>query len=191
MVIVVKKEYEYLFKTLVLKNGPEGLYPEPCVWMEGKDLEGFNAHFSYGFIKKPCSLHPVKETLVHPYNELLVFAGTDNTNILNLGAEISVELGEEREVHTFTDPSVIIVPKGMPHGPVTIKNISRPIVHFAIGLSPTYKAASLTGDSKKSANKGAKYTHLVKKLITYFMMQPPPTVGQNQNVGSGMGYEKV
>jgi hypothetical protein len=171
--IMVKKEYAHLFKTLVAKNGPEGLHPEPCFWMESKDLEGFNAHFSFGFIKKPCILHPIKGALVHPYDELLVFEGTDNTDILSLGAEISVELGEEREEHIFKDPSVILIPKGTPHGPVTVRKINRPIVHYIIGLSPTYKATSLPANSNKSVTTGSKYSRLVKKMISHFVMDRP------------------
>jgi len=39
--------------------------------MEARISKGFNAHYSYGFIKEPCSCHPVEGTLVHPFNELL------------------------------------------------------------------------------------------------------------------------
>jgi hypothetical protein len=42
---MVKKEYTHLIKPLVVREGPKGLYPEPIVGMEGKDLEGFSAHF--------------------------------------------------------------------------------------------------------------------------------------------------
>jgi len=122
-------------------------------------MEGFNASFSYGFIKKTGSLHPVKGALVHPYDECLVFAGIDNTDITYLGAEISVALGEEHEEHVFNVPSVITVPKGMPHGPVTVKKLDKPIVHYHIGLAADYRAEALP---EKAGTKGSKYGHLVK-----------------------------
>jgi len=159
-----KKEYAHLVKPLKVQKGPAGLYPEPRIWMEGKDLEGFNANFSFGFIKNPTTLHPVAGALVHPYDECLVFEGTDNTNILYLGAEISVELGEEREEHVFTEPSVVLIPKGLPHGPVNIRRVDKPIVHYSIGLAPDYKA---TPAPKKAKTTGSKHSHLVKRLITY------------------------
>jgi hypothetical protein len=65
---MAKKEFEHLVKSLPVQNAPEGLYPEPRIWMEGKDLEGFNAHFSFGFIKKPCVCHPEEGALIHPYD---------------------------------------------------------------------------------------------------------------------------
>jgi hypothetical protein len=164
---MAKKEFEHLIKSLPVRKPPEGLYTEPRVWMEGKDLEGFNAHFSYGFIKEPCVCHPEKGAIIHPYDECLVFAGTDNANILYLGAEISIELGKEQEEHVFNEPSVVIIPKGMPHGPVTVRRVDNPIVHYPIGLGPEYKAELISQDSKLPKTSGSKYGHLIKKLITY------------------------
>ena len=162
---MAKKKYAHLMKPLLVQKPPAGLYPEPWIWMEGKDMEGFNASFSYGFIKKAGKLHPAKGALVHPYDECLVFAGIDNTDITYLGAEVSVELGEEREEHVFNVPSVIAVPKGMPHGPVTVRKVDKPIAHYHIGLAADYKAEALP---EKASTKGSKYGHLVKPLGSGF-----------------------
>ncbi len=177
---MVKKEYAHLIKPLPVRQAPEGLYPEPRVWMEGKDLEGFNAHFSYGFIKTPTICHPMDGSLVHPYDECLVFAGFADYDILKLGAEISIELGEEREEHIFDKPSVVLIPKGTPHGPVKVRRVDKPIVHYTIGLAPEYKATSIP--KGKSMAKSTRYSHLIKRLITHV----DPT-----KVGTGMGYEAV
>jgi len=158
---MAKKEYSHLVKPLLVQETPAGLYPEPRIWMEGKDMEGFNANFSYGFIKKAGQFHPVEGAIVHPYDECLVFAGTRNTDITYLGAEVSIELGEEREEYKFKVPSVVTVPRGMPHGPVTVSRVNRPIVHYHIGLAPDYKAEPAP---QKAKSKGSKYGHLVKPL---------------------------
>ncbi len=163
---MVQKEYSHLIKPMVIKEPPAGLYPESRVWMEAKDLEGFNAHFSYGFIKEPTKIHPIEGALIHPFDECLVFEGTDSTNIRYLGAEISVELGDEREEHVFTDPSVIIIPKGTPHGPVNIRSMEKPIVHYSIGLADEYQAQSIPEASLPSKTTGSKYGHLIKKTLT-------------------------
>lgn len=163
---MVKKEYAHLIKPVKVQKGPAGLYPEPRIWMEGKDMEGFNANFSLGFIKNPTTLHPVAGAVVHPYDECLVFEGIDNRNILYLGAEVSVELGEEREEHVFTEPSVVLIPKGLPHGPVNIRRVDKPIVHYHIGLAADYKATAVP-QKAKAAKKGDKYGHLIKRMITY------------------------
>lgn len=157
-------EYSHLVKPMAIKPGPAGLYPEPRIWMEGRDLEGFNANFSFGFVKKPGTLHPVEGMLVHPYDECLVFETVDQESILNLGAEISIELGEEREEHFFTDPTVVCIPKGLPHGPVNIRSLDGPIVHYSIGLAADYKAEEVAPKGEKTT--GTKYGHLVKKMVT-------------------------
>jgi hypothetical protein len=162
---LVKKEYSHLVKPLLVQKPPAGLYAEPCVWMEGKDLEGFNAHFSYGFIKQLGPIHPKEGAIVHPYDECLVFAGLDNTNIIYLGAEVSIELGKEREEHVFDKPCTVLIPKGTLHGPVTVKRIGhRPIVHYAIGLAPEYKATSIATSSLGPKSTGSKHGHLIKPL---------------------------
>lgn len=178
---MVKKEYAHLVKSADIKSPPAGLYPEPRVWMEGKDMEEFNANFSYGFIKKPTTLHPLSGALVHPYDECLIFEGTDKRNILHLGAEISIELGEEREVHTFTKPSVILIPRGLQHGPVSVKKLDRPIVHYSIGLAAAYKANIVTSTSK-ATSKGNRYGHLIRRMVT--------AIDKTADK-SGMGYSSV
>ncbi|MFB0558921.1 MAG: hypothetical protein ACETVS_00055, partial [Dehalococcoidales bacterium] len=164
-------EYAHLIKPLVAKKGPPGLYPEPRMWMEGKDMEGFNASFSFGFVKNTGVCHPLKGALVHPYDECLVFEGTDSSNILYLGAEVSIELGEEAEEHVFTEPSVVLIPKGMPHGPVTYRRVDRPIVHYHIGLAADYKATPVPQKAKAAKSTDSKYGHLIKRMITYIDWQ--------------------
>jgi hypothetical protein len=179
---MAQKEYAHLVKPLLIKQPPDGLYGEPRIWMEARDLEGFNAHFSFGFIKTPCTFHPLAGSLIHPFDECLVFESTDTANILNLGAEISIELGAEREVHTFNEPTVVLIPKGTPHGPVTVTRLDRPIVHYSIGLGPDYLAAAAATGAAPGT--GKKYAHLLKKMLTTVEIDPNDT-------GSGMGYESV
>lgn len=174
-------EYAHLVKPLLVQAPPAGLYKEPRVWMEGKDLEGFNGHFSYGFIKETGPFHPTEGALMHPYDECLIFAGIDNNDIRYLGAEVSIELGEEREEHIFDKPSVILIPKGTPHGPATVRRMEGPIVHYTISLAPDYKATGIAPGSLPPKSCGSKHSHLVKPLITQ--------VGGTKG-GSGMGYEK-
>lgn len=177
---MVKKEYAHLVKPMLVQKGPPGLYPEPRIWMEGKDLEGFNANFSFGFIKEPTVLHPVEGSIVHPYDECLVFEGTDISDILKLHAEIAVRIGEEQEEYTFDQPSVVLIPRGTPHGPVTVRKVDNPIVHYHIGLAADYKASAVPLDKSLSVE-GSKYKHLIKRMVT----SPPPEVPG----GAAEGYE--
>jgi hypothetical protein len=178
----MSKEYAHLVKPVLIQEGPDNLYPGKRIWMEGKDLEGFNAHFFYDFVREPVTFHPMDGGLIHPYDECLIFTGIDKSNIRYLGAEISIELGEEREEHVFTEPSVVVVPKGLPHGPVKVRRLDNPIVHYGFGLAPAYKATPVSRDDKLPDATGSGYAHLIKKLITH--VDP-------SKVGSGMGYERI
>jgi hypothetical protein len=162
---MVTKEYTHLVKPVLVKDPPEGLYDGKRIWMEARDMEGFEAQFSFGFIKKPSVFHPLEGQVIHPYDELLVFEGTDLTNMLHLGAEISVEMGEEREEHVFTDPTVVLVPRGTPHGPVKVRKLDRTIVHYTIGLATDYAAVAVSPGAF-SPTTGDKYSRYVKKMIT-------------------------
>jgi hypothetical protein len=175
-------EYSHLMKPLLVQAPPEGLYSEPRAWMEGKDMEGFNAHFSYGFIKQPGPIHPKEGALVHPYDELLIFAGIETSDIRYLGAEVSVQLGEEREEHVFDKPSVILVPKGTQHGPVNVRKIDKPFVHYTIGLAPEYKATAIPAGVLPPVSRNTRHAHLVKPLLT--------DVSRNKTEVSGMGYTR-
>jgi len=176
----VAKKYVNLIKPTIVRDGPAGLYPKPMIWMEAKDMEGFNAHFVYGFITEPGTLHPVEGMVVHPYDEVLVFAGYQDGNVKRIDAEISIVLGEEREVHTFHKPTYVIIPRGLPHGPVTTHWCDRPLAHYIIGLSPEYKAETLP---MGPTTEGHKYDHLVKVLRCEFPEQPKTMTGEEDAPG--------
>jgi hypothetical protein len=180
--MVVKKEFANLVKPMIIRDPPKGLYAEKCIWMEAKDLEGFNAHCSFRFITKPTGIfHPLDGAIVHPFDELMVFETAGNTkDILHFDAEISVELGEEREQHVFKEPTVVLIPAGTPHGSFKVNKLKKPIVHYSIGLAPAYKDSPATWAA--APTKGTKYSKYIKKMITAV---------EKKAVGSGMGYESV
>lgn len=157
--------WAYLVKPLEVKDGPSGLYPQPRIWAEGKDWEGFNANFSYGFFTEPTVCHPIEGAVVHPYDEVLVFAGTELTDILALGGEMSIELGEEREEYIFDVPTVVCVPRGLPHGMVRVRQIGpKAIAHYHFGLAAEYQAEVVSEASLPPHQTGRKHAALVRPL---------------------------
>ena len=42
--MAVTKEFAHFVKPMIIKDPPQHLYKEKCIWMEAKDMEGF-AHF--------------------------------------------------------------------------------------------------------------------------------------------------
>jgi hypothetical protein len=141
------------------------LYPRPRIWAEGQDWEGFGANFSYGFFSEPTVCHPIEGAVVHPYDEVLVFAGSELSDILTLGGEMSIELGEEREEHVFDVPTVVCIPRGLPHGQVRVRKIGpKAIAHYHFGLAAGYRAEVIPEASLPPRTAGRKHAALVRPL---------------------------
>lgn len=130
------KKYEHLIKPLSIGGleipQGEGFSYGPgnadkLVWLNGRDhLEGLNINFTWGFYSGTGDWHTGQDPHVHPYPECLVFVGLDSANLNYLGAEIDIYLGEEQEVYTFDEPSVVIIPAGFLHCPLVTKRVFSP-----------------------------------------------------------------
>ena len=132
---------EAVAKGDVMRPGPGNT--DKVMWMKGEDLEGMNLNYTWGFHKKPGIWHrgPGKSdgAHVHPSDEVLVFAGTDPADINYLGAEISIDLGEERERYVFDKPTAVVCPKGTVHAPIITRYVDRPFAFFMMNLASEYK----------------------------------------------------
>ena len=114
--------------------------------MESKDLNDCSANFSFGYYSKVGAWNTAQPAgCTHPYNECLVFAGLDPKDPHNLGAEIEIALGPDYERHIIDVPSIVCVPKGLPHGPIVTRKIEKPFAHYSIGLAKNYQATKLPG----------------------------------------------
>jgi hypothetical protein len=77
------------------------------------------------------------ETHTHEFNEVLGFFGFNYDNIQDLGAEIEITIDNEKNILDRSFSACI--PAGVPHGPVIVRNIKRPIFHVASAKTGHYK----------------------------------------------------
>ena len=95
-------------------------------------INGRNPDFSFLIMcesikKAPYRFGPNPETPhVHPKPEILFFIGTNTEDLSDLGAEVEVSIGEEKEKHIFDKTTAVVVPGGVSHCPVTITKVDRP-----------------------------------------------------------------
>jgi hypothetical protein len=89
----------------------------------------------YHCITKPTSFD---RPHAHDFTELLCFIGGNPTDIRDLGAEVEVCLGEEGEKHIIDTASVVSIPAGLVHCPISIKKVEKPIVFLEISLTRKY-----------------------------------------------------
>ena len=138
------------------------------VWLNGRDhLEGLNFNFSWGVHNSLGDWHAGSKAHTHSYPECLFFVGLDTANVNYLGAEIECCLGSEQETYIFNEPTVIVIPAGVPHGPIATKRLFSPkgFGFYAAALAPAFDIAWVekSPDAKRVQSTG-KYAHLVKSL---------------------------
>jgi hypothetical protein len=174
------KKYEHLIKPLSIgriknKRGRQDVKStggaDQKVLLSGQDLEGLNLHFTWELHNKTGDWHTSRDLHVHSYPECHVFTGLDTANVNYLGADIECCLGEEQETYAFNQPTVVIIPPGLPHGPVTTKRIYSPkgFGFFLAALNASMGTPGKNGrkavDRDKTPVKPTgKYAHLVKPL---------------------------
>jgi hypothetical protein len=135
-------KYTFLFNKMPVKNGPGGPDARQSVTLSGADLEGMNVNLVMGLFDQPGQWEAMNgpQSHIHPYDEVMVFFSLDQTDLAHLGAEMTVEIGPEHEKHTFNQPTVIAIPRGTPHFPISCNKVDRPYAVMQIGLGSTYRS---------------------------------------------------
>ena len=88
----------------------------------------------------------------HDFHELLCFLGGNPEDINDLGAEISICLGEEQEEHIITSATVVSIPPGLKHCPLKVKKITKPFVFLEVSTTKEYGQGAGMSDAALSAN---------------------------------------
>jgi len=134
-------KYAHFMKKMVAQKGPGGADAKQFFKVSGSDLEGINLNFVMGLYDKPGKWSPAAH--IHPYDEVMVFFGHNVGDLSYLGTDITIEIGAEHEQHTFNVPTVVAIPKGMPHFPVTCNKVDKPYRMMQVGLALQYKSQQL------------------------------------------------
>ena len=189
------KLYKHLVKPLIWRDGPKGLFASPLFWMEGaKDMEGFRGSFAFGYVKGEGKLMPQDGHLIHPFDTLLCFVATKYGDILDLGATVSIEIGEEREVYSFDKSQVVAIPKGTQYGNVTVSNFKHNFGFYTAYLTPEYSAVAIPSSELKAPVPGKKYKGY-NKVYAWAVDEKTGEVlhdaGAIDYDGSGMGYTRL
>jgi hypothetical protein len=114
---------------------------ENAVWMFGRDLEDMDLNFCWS-IHKNTGLWmrgPGRGGHVHPYDEVLVFAGTEPSDIDYLGAEIQIDMGPEHERYVINEPTAVVLPAGTQHNPIVTRWVDKPFGVLMMSLGPTHE----------------------------------------------------
>jgi hypothetical protein len=77
------------------------------------------------------------EEHTHEFGELIGFYGLSPDNVEELGA--TIEFWIDGKKYEITESFSSFIPAGIKHGPLTIKNVTRPIAHFIACDTKEYK----------------------------------------------------
>jgi hypothetical protein len=76
------------------------------------------------------------ESHSHDYDEVIAFFGTNPDDPHDLGAEVELWLGDEK--HIITKSSLVFIPAGLKHCPLTFLRVDRPVFHYTTGPGKMY-----------------------------------------------------
>jgi hypothetical protein len=81
----------------------------------------------------------------HDFDQFIIFAGGDLTNMPDLGGVVEFGLSEDGkniETQVITEATMIFIPAGLYHGPLNFKKVNdpkKPILFHDLFFSPDYK----------------------------------------------------
>lgn len=101
-------------------------YATRILWMDENVVEGAFHMNTAWYLKAATTLEDKPHA--HENDEIIGFFGNDPDHPHDLGGEI--EMWMEDEKHLITKSALLFVPAGMPHCPLILKRVDRPIFHF-------------------------------------------------------------
>ena len=105
---------------------PGAFYTE-CVWVLPRPA---------GTVPGDSSRRVGTEPHTHDYDEIIAFFCTDWDDPYDLGAEVEQWLDDEK--HIITRSSLVFIPAGLRHCPLTFLRVDRPVFHFTTGPGKMY-----------------------------------------------------
>jgi hypothetical protein len=97
-----------------------------------RDLNGANFSLGWSFLTQPFLM--VAEPHKHDFDQVIFFMGGDPNRVTDYDAE--VVFGMDGAEHVIDYPACVYIPKGLMHGPLDIRRVTRPLMFIDITLSP-------------------------------------------------------
>jgi hypothetical protein len=143
-------QYDHLFISGVDPKIQERRPYATIGFLDGKTFEGCNEYQVFWVGPKPYGAYGTKAwgeifhgPHMHKYPELFMHLGTDPDNPWDLGAEIEMYMGPEKEKHILTKSTIICLPANFPHGPWRILKVTRPFMIVTVNQNPKHTEKAL------------------------------------------------
>ncbi len=132
------KYARYFLTEPALRNKPKIEMSNPSAYVDSRLHFGSQAAFSmaWRYIKKPMLFDRIPHS--HKFDEFLCFLGGNLEDIFDFDATIELSMGKEGEVCLIEKATVVYIPAGLVHTPLTFKRIAKPVLFHPIALTPDY-----------------------------------------------------
>lgn len=110
------------------------------LWIDGDTVPGAFQMNTAWYFDIPAR-DPYLEAHVHDYDELIGFFGSDPDDPYNLQGEVEFAINGESRL--LTRSTLIFCPKDIPHSPLRVLKVDKPIFHFSIVMNATYECEKM------------------------------------------------
>lgn len=101
--------------------------------MVSHQILGYDFTIGHQFVRKPFKGDNPCHT--HNFQEFIAWYGGNPDDPDDFGAEVVFYFGEEMEKHVFTRPTIVSLPPHLPHCPLEVTRVDRPIIQVEVMLS--------------------------------------------------------
>ena len=147
---------QYIKRDLWHKSYPEDFHAEvvkPVLGLRIDEREGATySPFALSWVPITEAFLMAPEPHVHDWDEFLMFIGGDATDMLDLGGEVELSLGDDEdnlEKFVFTTSTVVHVVGGLWHCPLNFKRVNdpaKPIIFTNLMFTTKYTMTRAKGD---------------------------------------------
>jgi hypothetical protein len=128
-------DYEqYVVRSPMREAGPEDVTNRQnptMTYMSGTQVPGVKNYIEFGWIWD-VPTPPIPKMRHDNYDEIVLHLGSDPDNPEDLGATMQFGIGED--LLQFDTTHCAFIPKGLNHGPLSWKEVHRPMIEFAMML---------------------------------------------------------
>lgn len=101
--------------------------------MVGHQILGYDFTIGHQFVRKPFKGDNPCHT--HNFQEFIAWYGGNPDDPDDFGGEVVFYFGKEMEKHVFTRPTIVSLPPNLPHCPLEITRVDRPIIQIEVMLA--------------------------------------------------------
>jgi hypothetical protein len=129
------------YEKYVLQHGLNYGELGPSIEFSGE--KDFDSNFSLIClpVTKPVLMEEFPHS--HEFDMYITLMGLNPNGLEDLGGEIELYLGEEKEKYVITKPTSVYMPKGMIHCPLEFKRVDKPILLIHATLASRYEKAEI------------------------------------------------